>query len=204
MDNTVVSTNFIEKVMAAIQERGIQVELVNTGAEALQRLQALIPAGADIMTGVSVTLTQIGLDDLLISGNHPWNNLKNAILAEKDLAKQLPLRMQATQAEYFLGSPQAITENGQLVFVSAGGSQLPAFAFTSKHVIWVAGIQKIVPNLDAAFERIREICLPAEDARAKSVGMRGSFIGKTLIFDREGPMLRRELRLIIVNETLGV
>jgi hypothetical protein len=126
------------------------------------------------------------------------------MLAEKDMAKQLVLRKQATLADYFIGSPQAISVTGELVFASAGGSQLPAYAFSSTHVIWVAGIQKIVPTLDAAIQRVREYCLPAEDQRMKGLGAPGSFIGKLLIFERENPRMMLDLRLILVNETLGV
>src|SRR5258706_11193537 len=102
--------------MVAISQRGIQVELVNTGAEALQRLQWLIPSGAEVLAGGSVTLRQNGFEELLMSGNHSWKNLKSALLAEKDPEKQLLLRKQTTLAEYFIGSPQTISENGELVF----------------------------------------------------------------------------------------
>lgn len=201
---TVSITQQIENTIAAIRERGIQAELLNTPAEALQRVQALIPSGASVMTGGSRTLTEIGLDDVLIQGNHPWLNLKEAILAEKDPAKQTQLRNQSILADYFLGSPQAIVESGEMVFASASGSQLPAYSFSSNHVIWVAGIQKIVPTLDAAIKRVREYCLPKEDERIKSLGYPGSFIGKMLIMERETPALGREVRLLLVNEVLGV
>ncbi len=80
----------------------------------------------------------------------------------------MQLRQEATLADYFIGSAQAITESGELIFASASGSQLPAYTFSSPHVIWVAGVQKIVPNIEAALRRVREIALPAEDARLKS------------------------------------
>jgi hypothetical protein len=202
--NTVVIPEHTEKTIAALNERGVQAELVQTGADALQRIQSLVPAGASLMTGGSLTLRQIGLDDLLIGGSHAWKNLKNEILAEKDLPRQLHLRKQSTLADYFLGSPQAITETGEMVFASAGGSQLAAYAYSSSHLVWVAGIQKIVPTLDAALQRVRDYCLPKEDERMKGLGMAGSFIGKLLIFEREHKLLGRNVHLILVNETLGV
>jgi hypothetical protein len=156
------------------------------------------------MTGGSVTLTQIGFDALLISGNHPWRNFKADLLAEKDLAKQSAMRLQGTLAEYFLGSVNAISETGELVFASATGSQLPAFAFSSRNVIWVAGAQKIAPTLDEALRRVREYVLPMEDQRQKNAGNKnGSFIGRILILEREPAYLRRNLTLILVNEVLG-
>jgi hypothetical protein len=194
----------LQRTIEAVKARGIKVELVETKEAALARLQALIPAEAVVMTGGSVTLTQIGLDALLISGNHPWRNFKADLLAEKDPVKQSALRLQGTLAEYFLGSVNAISETGELVFASATGSQLPAYAFTSRNVIWVAGAQKIAPTLDEALRRVREYVLPMEDQRQKNVGNKnGTFIGRILILEREPAYLRRNLTLILVNQVLG-
>jgi hypothetical protein len=41
-----IATGNVEKTIAAVNERGIQAELVETGAEALARLKVLIPDGA--------------------------------------------------------------------------------------------------------------------------------------------------------------
>ena len=199
-----VLTGNIEKTIEAVNARGIQAELVQTGAEALARLTSLIPQGASVMTGGSLTLTQIGLDDLLISRNHPWKNLKDDILAEKDFTHQAQLRRESTLADYYLGSVQAIVESGELVIASGSGSQLPAYAYSSKNVIWVAGVQKIVPDFNAAMERVREYALPIEDQKMKALGFPGSAIGKLLIFERESARYGRNIHLILVNEVVGV
>ena len=202
--STLPDTVRLQKTIEAIKARGIMVELVETKESALARLQTLIPAGSVVMTGGSVTLTQIGLDALLISGNHPWRNFKADLLAEKDPTKQSAMRLQGTLAEYFLGSVNAIAETGELVFASATGSQLPAYAYSSRNVIWVAGAQKITPSLDEALRRVREYVLQMESERQKNVGNKGgSFIGRILIFEREPAYLRRNLHLILVNEVLG-
>lgn len=201
---TLPSLEVIRRTLDAVNGRGIQAELVETKEEALARLKALIPPGATVMTGGSVTLTQIGLDNVLISGEHPWRNFKSDLLAEKDPVKQSALRLQGTMAEFFLGSVNAIAESGELIFASGTGSQLPAYAYTSRNVIWVAGAQKIAPTLDDALLRVREYVLPLEDQRQKKVGNKaGSFIGRILIFEREPASMRRNLRLILVNEVLG-
>jgi len=202
--STLPDTMRLQKTIEAVKARGIMVELVETKEAALARLQTLIPAGSVVMTGGSVTLTQIGLDALLISGNHPWRNFKADLLAEKDPTKQSAMRLQGTLAEYFLGSVNAIAETGELVFASATGSQLPAYAYSSRNVIWVAGAQKITPSLDDALRRVREYVLQMESERQKNVGNKGgSFIGRILIFEREPAYLRRNLHLILVNEVLG-
>ena len=191
----------IGETIAALQKRGIQAELAESRNDALSRLQQLIPAGAEVMTGSSRTLEEIGFLDVLKSDSHQWKNIKSEILAEKDTARQIELRLRSTLSQYFIGSVHAVTRSGEVVAASAGGSQLAAYAYGAKNVIWVVGTQKIVENLDAAITRIREHSLPLEDQRMKSLGYPGSFVGKILIVEKEGPF--QIARLIFVNDSLG-
>ena len=192
----------IEKTAEAVKSRGINVELVETKEEALNRLIEIIPADAEVMTAGSTTLEEIGLTDLLKSGKHKWNNLKDRILGEKDEAKQSVLRKKSVTSDYFLGSVHAVVETGEILVASASGSQLPSYAFSSDNIIWVVGVQKIVPTVEEAFKRIQEYCFPLEDKRMKNIGYPGSTIGKILVFERE-IMPNRRIRLIFVNEKLG-
>ena len=198
------TSDHIQRTIEAVNARGIHAELVETKEDALARIQTMIPEQAVVMTGGSLTLQQIGFEALLISGQHPWRNFKADLLAEKDPAKQSAMRRQGALAEFYLGSVNAVAETGELVFASATGSQLPAYAFTSHNVIWVAGVQKITPGLDDALRRVREYVLPLEDDRQKKFGNKtGSYIGRILIFEYEPPFLRRNLTLILVNQVLG-
>jgi len=194
----------IQQTITAIEARGIKVQLVDTGAEALEKIHDLIPAGSDMMTGGSQTLREIGLEDLLKTKTHSWNNLKDAILAENNPEKQGKLRAQSTLAQYFLGSVHAISETGEIVIASGSGSQIPSYAFSSPNVIWVAGTQKIVPTLEDAIRRVRQYALPQEDVRMKSMGFPGSAISKMLIVEREPAMLQRNVNLILVKARVGV
>jgi L-lactate utilization protein LutC len=195
----------IQKTIEAVTARGITVTFVETKEDALANIYELIPTAASVMTGASVTLQQIGLEAALKVGDHPWWNMKSEIVLEKDPVKQAVLRKQATLAEYYLGSVHAIAETGEILIASATGSQLAPYAFSSNHVIWVAGAQKIVPTLEDAFRRLREYVQPLEDRRLKQVfgpEARG-VVGKILVFERESPMLKRSVNLILVNEVLG-
>jgi hypothetical protein len=207
MDYNILPTpDRLQKTIEAVRTRGVTVTLVETKESALTQLQTFIPADATVMTGASLTLQQIGFEDLLKSGQHPWRNLKAEMLAEKDPAKQAALRKQGTLADYFLGSVHAMAETGELIFASATGSQLPAYAFSSSNIIWVAGAQKITPTLAAALQRVRDYALPQQDQQMKQLygSEAASFIGKLLIFEREAPYLGRHVNLLLVNEVLGV
>jgi L-lactate utilization protein LutC len=194
----------VQRTVESVNARGIRAELVETKEAALERVQALIPPGCVVMTGGSVTLQQIGFEAILISGDHPWRNFKADLLAEKDPVKQSTMRREGTLAEFFLGSVNALAETGELVFASGSGSQLPAYAYTSRNVIWVVGAQKITPTLDDALRRVREYVLPLEDQRQRSLGNQaGSRINRILIIEGEPAYLRRNLTLILVNQILG-
>ena len=193
----------ITRTIEALKNRGINAELVDTSRDALRQITSRLPDGARVMTGGSTTLDQIGFTELLKSGAHKWKNLKQEIMSEKDPAKQGSLRVQATGAEYFIGSVQAVAETGEVVVVSASGSQIPAYAFNARNIVWVVGTQKIVPSLEEALRRVREHALPLENARMKAQGFPGSMIGKILILEREAPQLGRNLTMILINEKLG-
>lgn len=199
--NSLPQNKSIQKTMEALKKRGIESVFVKNRKEALEKIIKLIPKGREVMTGSSVTLEEIGFVNLLKSKKHPWRNLKDEILAEKDPGKQAELRKKSVLSEYFLGSVHGISQTGEVVIASASGSQLPSYVFTSENVIWVSGAQKIVPSLEEAIKRVREYVFDLEDKRMKSLGAQGSTIGKLVIFERE--IMPRKIIMILVGEKLG-
>jgi hypothetical protein len=184
----------------SLKRRGISAEVVPDKASALRAVTSLIPDGAEVMTGSSRTLEEIGFIDLLKSGVHQWKNLKEAIQAEADLSRQMELRKKATLSQYYLGSVHAVAKTGEVVTASGGGSQLAPYAYSAGKVIWVVGTQKIVATLADGITRVREHSLPLEDARMKGLGYPGSAIGKMLIVERERP---GRIHLVFIDESIG-
>jgi LUD domain len=84
-----------------------------------------------------------------------------------------------------VGSVAAVTETGSLVVASASGSQLPSYAGGAARRIWVAGAQKVVPDLPTALRRVEEHCLPLESARAQAAYGQPSAINHLLILNAE-------------------
>jgi len=193
----------VGRTISALKSRGISAEFVPNRQQALELVAKLIPPGVELMTASSRTLEEIGFLALLKSGKHQWTSLNDIVYAEKDPAKRAEMRRRNINVDYFLGSVHAITETGETIVASASGSQIPSYAFTSKNVIWVAGTQKIVPNLEEGLRRVREHSLDLESARMKSLGFPGSMIAKILIVEREPAMLGRKVSMILVNEKLG-
>jgi hypothetical protein len=64
-------------------------------------------------------------------------------------------------------------------------------------------MQKIVPDLNGAFERLENHVVPLEDERMKKVYGFGTARTKTLILHKENPAMGRKVRVIFVNQQLG-
>jgi L-lactate utilization protein LutC len=176
---------------------------VENGQEALVKIKELIPKGASVMNGASVTLEQIGFVDYLKGDEHGWNNLHEAIIAEKDPAKQALLRKQSVLSDYYLGSVHALAETGEFVIASNSGSQLPHIVFTSSNLIFVVSTKKITPSLPEAMKRLMEHVIPLEDVHMKEKYGVGTAPNKILIYNDENPTVGRKIRMILVNEDLG-
>lgn len=197
----VPSEGDVGETVAALQSHGFNVIVVDNKMQALDAVKKLIPANAEVMNGSSTTLIEIGFVDLLSSGNHEWKNLHTSILAEKDPAKQGDMRRKADAAEYFVASVNAISKTGELIAADASGSRVGAFPFTAKNLVIVAGVNKIVPTMEAGLQRLREYAYPLEDARAKKVYGMNSRIGKIVILANE--MFKGRTTLVLVKEKLG-
>ncbi|MDB5266639.1 MAG: lactate utilization protein [Parcubacteria group bacterium] len=200
--DTLASTESIEKTKKALIENGFLAEVVETGAEALEKIKSLIPAGASVHNGASVTLQEIGYIDYLKTETS-WNNLHAKILAETDPAKQAELRRQSTLSDFYLGSVHALSETGEMVIASNTGSQLPHLVFTSPNVILVVSTQKITQTLALALQRLEEHVIPLEDVRLLAQYGVHTMNSKTLIFHKENPMMQRKVTVILVEEKLG-
>ena len=89
-----------------------------------------------------------------------------------------------------------------LVDVSATGSQIGPYANTAGKVILVVGSQKIVPDLETAFRRIREHVQPWEEGQVRKAANMGTFVGKILIVERE--WIKERMTVILVREPIGI
>jgi len=190
----------IKKTVSALKANGLTVYVVNDGAAAKAKALSLLPAGAEIMNMSSVTLTEIGLDKEILN-NASYKAVRNEFARLNSPEQMMEKQRLGAAPEYVVGSVHAITMAGEILIASATGSQLPAYAYGARFVIWIVGSQKIVPDLETAQQRLREYCLPMENARALKVYGYGSSINKILQINKETQVDR--ITVIIVKEKLG-
>ncbi len=192
----------IKMTVEALKANGIDAVVVNTGEEAKELVLNTIPEGAQVMTMTSVTLEKTGIVDAISQmGKH--KPARNVLHSQE--ASEMEKKQAGHLSDWVVGSVHAVTESGQVVIASNTGSQLPSYAYSSDHVLWIIGAQKLVKDLDAAMKRLNEHTIPLESVRArKAYGLPEtfeSFASKLLIVSREVKPGR--ITLVIVKEVLG-
>ena len=191
----------LQRVAEQLRGRNIEVEVVADGAEARTAVLARLPKGAEVHSAKSKTLQDAGLFDILHDPNE-YDALRPRLMKMDRQTQMREIRKLAASPDYMLGSVQAVTEQGVLVVTSATGSQLGPYASTAGKVILVVGSQKIAPDLETALRRVRDYVLPWEDAQVRKVVPSGSFIGKTLIIERE--WIAGRTTVILVRQPIGI
>lgn len=196
----IVDDESIVQTAKSLNENGINAIIVNNGDEAKQKVLEIMPKSAEAFALTSVTLDTLGIsEEINNSGNYKSvRNMLNTMTSESQSDEK---RRIASTPEWAIGSAHAVTKDGQLIVVSATGSQLPAYSYGAANVIMVIGAQKIVNNLDEGFSRIYDYVLPLESERArKAYGVKGSAVNKILIINKESA---NRITVILVKEALG-
>ncbi|MDQ6877926.1 MAG: lactate utilization protein [Candidatus Dormibacteraeota bacterium] len=190
----------IQKVAAALSANNIEAIVVDTGPEAAARVLELVPQGAEVHSGKSKTIEDIGLFAAFESGPYEW--LRGRYLKMDRRTQGREIRKLIGTPDYMLGSAQAVTEEGALVFASNSASQIGPIAGGAGRVLLVVGSQKIVPNLEMAIERIKSHVFPYEDASLrKALGVRTK-LSKLLVSYAEPAPGR--VTVFLVREPVGV
>jgi acyl-CoA hydrolase len=151
------------------------------------------------MTNTSVTLEATGIADAINDGG-PYDSARNRMFALDFATQGQEMKAIAGQPDYALGSVHAVTRDGTLVIASASGSQLATYAWGAANVVFVVGAQKLVPDLNAARERIVEHSLKLEDARAYAAYGQNSVVGKVLEIHQEPP---GRIHVVLIRQSVG-
>lgn len=191
----------LDRVAGAMRGQGIDARIVETGAEARDLVLELVPEGAEVHSGKSKTIEDLGLlAELMESGRYDAIRPK---LQKMDRATQgREMRKLGAAPDFELGSVAAVTEDGALVSASATGNNLAAYAGGAGKVIFVVGSQKIVKDIPAALDRIRDTVFPYEDDRVQQTMGVHTKLAKVLIV--YGEWIKDRTTVILVREPVGV
>lgn len=194
------SAQRLERTVRALEENGIHAIVVDSKESARRALFEILPTGAEVLASSSRTLEEIGASEE-IENSGRYQSIRPQFMELIRQGKVREQRKLGAVPDYVVGSVHAVTERGQVVVASASGSQLAPYVFGAGNVIWVAGTNKLVSDLDEAIERVERYTFPLENERAKQAYGQGSSVSKLLIVNKEYQPGR--ITMILVKEKLG-
>ena len=149
--------DLINKVAENLKRNNMVPYIVNKKEDILPLLKTLLPSGASVGVGGSVTLDEIGVIPFLREGEYSFFDRYAEGLTRPEAVE---IMRKALLADTFITSSNAVTEKGELYNVDGNGNRVAALCFGPKSVIVIVGANKIVKDLKAAEERVKTIAAP--------------------------------------------
>ena len=147
-----------QKVIKGLQSRNMAGYYAESREAAKAIALSLIPEGASVTMGGSASAAEIGLVDAVANGN--YNFIDRAKFEDKRQAMLL-----AYDADVFLASANAITEDGVMINIDGNSNRVSAIAQGPKKVVFIVGMNKVCPDVDSAMKRARNVAAPINAQR---------------------------------------
>ena len=147
-----------ETVLKGLKSRNMSGYYAHTKEEALKIALELIPEGSIVTMGGAMSAREIGLVDALQEGNYTFIDRDNY----EDKREAMLL---AYQADVFLSSCNAMTQDGVLVNIDGNANRVSAIAQGPKKVVMIVGMNKICDDVDGAMKRARNVAAPINAQR---------------------------------------
>lgn len=197
-----------QTVIKQFAKRNIEGFYCENKDDTVKLMLSFIEEGKSISWGGSNTITELGIKDILENGNY--------VLVDRDkfTGEERTTKMrEAFFSDYYLTSSNAVTQDGLLVNIDGNGNRVAAMCFGPKQVIVVVGINKLVPTVEHAVDRIRNYATPPNairldyDTPCSKSGVcsdclvKDCICGQILVtrYNRNAG----RIKVIIVGETLG-
>jgi hypothetical protein len=200
----------VARTISALQRNNFDAHWAPDAKTVLEAIFKIIPDDALVGVGGSVTLDQIGFFEKAGQHNIKLINPSLQKLSMEDFTEQ---RRQILHADVFLSSANAITEDGVIFNVDGTGNRVASMTFGPKKVIVVCGINKIVKDIDAARQKVREYTAPMN---AKRIGLKTPCAQTGVCADCDSPQricnvfvamakkpTRTDMTVFLVGEHLG-
>jgi hypothetical protein len=199
-------------VLENLRKKHMEGHFVADRHEALELVLSLIPSGATIGRGDSITLNQLGVFEAIEARGQ--NTFLNPVRTDAKghnppREERRQIQRQALLSDIFLCSTNAITLEGTIVSTDGSGNRVAAMMFGPKKVIIVAGCNKIVADVEGALRRIREFACPVNAMRHRLKHKHGEGLGwgvmrYTGIIDGNQPIEQGKICVVLVGEDLGM
>lgn len=195
-----------EKVIKGLESRNMTAEYAENKEEALKKALTFIPEGSVVGMGGCMSAHEIGLVQALKNKNY------DLIDRDKEADKRAAM-LKTYDADFFISSANAITEDGVIINIDGNSNRVSAIAQGPKKVLFIIGMNKVCCDSDAAMKRARSVAAPVN---AQRVGVSTPCVETGSCIDCKSPdticcqfLITRfsrhkdRIHVILVNENLG-
>ncbi|MDO4533411.1 MAG: lactate utilization protein [Coriobacteriia bacterium] len=147
-----------QKVIKGLKSRKMNGYYAANREEALKIALELIPEGSEVNMGGCMSAHQIGLFDTLKNG--PYN-----FVDRDDTDDRRAAMLAAFDADVFLASANAITEDGIMVNIDGAANRIAALAFGPRKLVHIVGMNKVCADVHDAIKRARNVAAPINAQR---------------------------------------
>ncbi len=195
-----------QKVIKGLESRNMTGYYASSAEEAKKIALDLIPEGSSVTMGGGMSVHEIGLVEALKNGN--YNFIDRDAATDKRAAM-----LAAYDADFFLSSCNAITEDGIMINIDGNSNRVSAICQGPKKVLFIVGMNKVCGDVDGAMKRARNVAAPIN---AQRFGLNTPCSKTGSCFDCKSPdticcqflmtrFSRHEGRIhvILVNDSLG-
>ena len=150
-----------ETIIKNLEKRNMEGFYFETAAECTQTIVRSIPEGSVISWGGSESIRESGLMDRIHNGAYELIDRT----AAKDPEEARALYARTVLADYYLMSSNAITLDGELINIDGNGNRVACLIQGPRHVILVAGMNKVVTDVESGIARVRNMASPPNAVR---------------------------------------
>ena len=147
-----------QKVIQGLKTRNMSGYYAADREEACRIALSLIPEGSTVTMGGAASVAEIGLLDALKTERYRFLDRALAPSPREAL-------LAAYDADVFLSSANAITEDGILVNIDGNANRVSCIANGPKKVVMIVGMNKVCPDADTAIKRARNVAAPINAQR---------------------------------------
>jgi len=152
----------IQRTLKSLASNFFDAESFSDRDSLVDKVLSHVKSGMKIGFGGSLTVRDLGIierlknEDVLVLDHWKPGLSKDEISG---------IRFRQLTSDLFISSANAITEKGEIVNVDGSGNRTNSITYGPKKVIIIAGYNKIVPDVNAALERVKNVAAPMNAKR---------------------------------------
>lgn len=150
-----------EHIIKKLAIRNMAGHYRDTAAEAVELARDLVEPGQSVTWGGSVSFSESGIKAALEADGHRMIDRSQAATPEE----QDTMWREQVGADWFFMGTSAITLDGELVNIDGNANRLALLLHGPKHVCVIAGMNKVVADVESGLKRIRTVTCPLNAAR---------------------------------------